>query len=318
MTDSQSQVYILKCFVNPFEAKPSFLIPLFQRKNEYYVQEIDSNNKVVQFHKVSTSSFSARHRNNRLVHLKEGDSAIFAFIFNDGAVEFETQTGLMPILSKRLPEISKHPYTFLEVAKFLGNNEERLNGITRLRNTLSYRNLEIANKLATIEMNDISQEGGKPLFTKVDVNILKHVDDDGFLSYWNLLSEVENLVNIYGKVYIRLKLARSFIGLSKNLKNVLMSFGFKSQKIGAESCEFPIDTYNISGLKQIQNYTVVLGARVLAEREILIGVCDELKIRKKYLKKDVRRIVKSKTGKDYFCEITDNLPLHSNINFEKE
>jgi len=318
MTETPSQIYILKGFVNPFEAKPSFLIPLFQRRNEYYVQEIDEDNKVVKFHKVSVSSFTTHYKNKRQVHLREGDMAVFAFIFGDGAVEFETQPILLPILSKRLPEIAQYPYTFLEVAKFLGDNDKRINGITRLRNILSYRNLDIANQLATIEMNELSQESGILLTTQIDSGVLKHVDDDGYLNYWNLLSEVENLVNTYGKIYVRLKLARSLIGLSKSLRNVLTSFGFKSSKIGTESSEFPVDIYNISGLKKIQSYTIILGARVFAEREILISVRDEMYIRKKYLKKDFRKIVKGKASKDYICEFTDNLPLHSNINIEKE
>jgi hypothetical protein len=319
MSNLPSRVYILDGFVNPLDAKPSFLIPLFHNKSEYYVQEIGDDYSVIKLHKVSYSrSLTTYYKNTHRTRIKEGDPAILAFIFKDGDIEFDTQSSLMGVLSKRLPEISEYPYTYLEVTKLLGDYKERVNAIIRLRNILSHRNSEIANKLAVIEFNEIFHEIGEIPSIYVDVANLKYTDADGYLSYWNLISEIENLADLYGKIYIKIKLVKSLIGISKGFRRVISSFGFKSQKIGQVSCEYPIDVYNINRLKQIQTHIVILEARVLAESEIIISVCDELTIRKKYLKKDTRKLVKSKNNKDYFCKITENSLLQPSLSTDKE
>jgi ribosomal protein L30/L7E len=292
--------YVLYGFFSPNDTPPSFVTPIFYDNNQIYIQEIDKEDKVTILHPIDRKSFPYKlKRINSSLRISQNYPAIYGFAFVNGETVFKTKQDISSILKRRLEELESHPFAYLNVLNFIGSVEGTRNAIYRIKNIIASRNKDLAGRLTNIEL--ISHQLDN---VAIDLaNIQKSADPQGYINYWNLFSELRNLIKLYGRVYIKCKIVRSIIGKKPKTKKLIKSLGFNSTKIGRQSSEIPINWGNLKMLKTISTHILITEVRVYAEKDIVIKACDPLAIQKRYYKKDQSKVTKGRRHKDYLFKV---------------
>lgn len=260
MTIDTESRELIGYILSPFQGETAgFLIPLFTGKEEYWVQNISANHKVkkfVQTNKPEEADLIRVEASDR-INLKENDSAIYSFAFNKQDIVVGKYNKVKENLSRRLRELSSHPFIRSEAATFIGDVQEYLNAVEEgAKNLKKIESMDsvIADDWWTGEYERISadifvgREDEKKKFIKFLNNSPQyifniHTNGDGGIGKTRLLIEFQKLCeNHSSDVFFNSELidfyhtgARTPIDImrliSKHLgKNLFPNFELKLQK----------------------------------------------------------------------------------------
>lgn len=293
--------YRLSAFLNPLQIRPSFLLPIFSYKNDFFVQESVDDKIINNFRKIQKDELED------LIYLKSikiqrcvGDAVIDGFIFSKNDYCIGQIASISGKLRNRLTELKAYPFIYLEVLNYLDELDNDPNAFYRLRNTLYHSNERIADKIVNRELD--RKEINSSNLGYFD---LKYSDESGCINYWDMFPQIFDLILEYNQVYIKLQLIRSKIGASKKLKNKIDSFGFRYSKLGSESPLILVNKYNFKNLKAINTHTVIISVSWFADKDYLIEANDVTSIMRRYKKRNPKKNVKSKIHKDYVVKFQE-------------
>jgi hypothetical protein len=130
---------------------------------------------------------------------------------------------------------------------------------------------------------------------------IKFADQNGYLNFWHLDAEVQHLIALYGRAYVRLKLLRGHSGRSPKVQRMLSGWGLLSKKINSESQLMPVDRHGWLALKTLRSVTMISEVQAHGEKEVLIKPVNPVSIQKRYFKKDSKKNLKGVDSRDYLC-----------------
>lgn len=195
--------------------------------------------------------------------------------------------------------MARHHFLYIDVLEYLGKYEEIDSELTKIEKVY-YLNPLISKDMVALERKCLTEKK-----TSEDINepVLKFADEDGFLNFWHLGGQIQHLIIRYGRAYVRLKLLRSHAGKSPKLRKMLSGLGLYTRKIDSESPLIPVDLHGWNAIKAISTMSMVSEVKTFGEQEISITPVDSVAIRKRYYKKNPKKIVKGMHAKDYFCTV---------------
>jgi Z1 domain len=155
-------------FVNPREALPAFLVPIFGTSSDPWIQDGGRYEVVQQFSPCSVQEgkiLPAHDHKGLSVEL--GKPFIHAFQFTNKRIEIGPKSAISNILAGRLDELTQFPFLMIDVLKFIDRRDTLPQAIEAAKRELTQYNPEIAEEWALVIQDDDSfYSGGKPMATQ--------------------------------------------------------------------------------------------------------------------------------------------------------
>lgn len=286
-------------YANPLGLSPSFVMPVFERDGIHVLQIAGEDEKITGFAAYRVNALGPITKLQRKVSVRRGDIALHGFIFGDESVDIIPKEELAKKLTMEKSRLARHHFLYIDVLEYLGKYDEIDSELNKIQKVY-HQNPIISKHMVALERKCLAE---KKTSKGIDEPLLKFVDEDGFLNFWHLEREIQHLIAICGRAYIRLRLLRSHCGTSPKVRKMLSGLGLHSKKIDSESHLIPVDQHSWLALKSISNMSMICEVQTYGEQEVSIKPVNPVSIRKKYYKKDSKKIVKGTHGKDYICII---------------
>jgi hypothetical protein len=290
-------------YLNPFEVIPNFVTPVVMAENKRYIVQNGPGERISAFQPLDQETEPFIKEIKHTYHLSVGSPAVYIFVFDEYNVVLGTANEVINELLKKLGKFENLPFTLLNIIEFISKKSNNTNYLEKFR-------LQTMRRIATSLSQGQNDIGVRWLQFEMISNFLKHVDRSGNINYWDLLNEIENLINKELNVYVQASLVRSTIGMSPKMKRSLSLIGLnidstnrRSYHVNSTGSPVLINQHNLSSLKHLANTGKVLitAAQIQTDITINIEINDLNATRKRYIKKDRRKIVKGNHAKDYLC-----------------
>lgn len=155
-------------FVNPRQALPAFLVPVFGTGSDYWIQDGKSDDSVSQFSPCTLTAekiMPPHHHKN--LSAKVGDPFIYAFQFVNGDIQVGPKTAIREILRQRIKEFHQFPFLVIDVLTFIGHSKPLAKAIETAKHELAIHDPEIAEDWArSMQDETLSNIGGKLMATQ--------------------------------------------------------------------------------------------------------------------------------------------------------
>src|SRR5260370_38207414 len=108
--------------INPTGVTPSFVIPLFQESDEFYIQRLDESERIRSFERIYLANEAKE--NTLWLDTRErrqaGDRRLYGFQFKNNDFIVGTKSELRQTLLERLAEVnsSERPFILISIAEF--------------------------------------------------------------------------------------------------------------------------------------------------------------------------------------------------------
>lgn len=297
---------------SPFQVKPSFVYPILESEGRTFFQDTDDNDRVVGFAPTEDSEVSDFHDIDGQRQVTIGEQAVYGFQFEDGKLILGTRQEVATQLFDRLHELTSHPFTLKSVISFI--TDVLPNKAFALTYMKKFVVESISNRFK-IDNEDLSR---KWLNLEVLSKVLRRTDSEGYINYWDLIDELDTLTIERGVIFIKVQLVRSQIGLTPKLRDCLTSFGFLSAKLNSESAPLKLDKYRLANLKMAARHVLVTEVRVPSEIEVIVRLVDPVATRKRYMKKDIKKVVQRRTHQDYSCGLPIEFTVDEQLSRDNE
>lgn len=117
-------------FADPVGTGFGFLTPIFGEQTEYFLQKIDTDNRIVAFIPCRPPKQVHKVPDLSVKRYSVGDNALYAFLSPDATTPvFDTKENLRQSLEKQLARLSAHPFLQIEVIGFLNKPSLMANAI---------------------------------------------------------------------------------------------------------------------------------------------------------------------------------------------
>jgi superfamily II DNA or RNA helicase len=153
-------------FINPRKAEPSFLVPVFEQDESFWVQNTNSEGRLIGFEPCDinlsdldatldsplslSKNLAATETIGFIVDSRPvvaaGEFPIFAFMFQDGKYEFGTLSEMRHALESRIEEFKAYPFVAIEVYEFLDRQELLVPAFEAARDLLRENDSSIAER----------------------------------------------------------------------------------------------------------------------------------------------------------------------------
>jgi hypothetical protein len=286
-------------YANPLGLSPSFVIPVFEWDGVHVLQIAGEDEKIEGFAVFRVNSLGPITELQKKVSVQRGDTALHGFIFGDKSVDIMPKEELTKRLIREKKRLSRDHFLYIDILKYLGEYEEIESELIKIEKIFR-QNPAISKDLVELERKCLAE---KKTSEDTDEPILKFADQDGFLNFWHLGTEIQHLIARYGRAYIRLKLLRSHSGRSPKVRKMLNGLGLCSKKINSESPLIPVDRYTWITIKAVSDMSMISEVKTFGKQEVSIKAVNSVSIRKRYYKKDLKKVVKGSHAKDYICII---------------
>lgn len=299
----------------PSNIRLGFLIPYFVSQDDKFVQLLDRDWKIVGFRKLVNDEIDQQVLiPSQKISVRLNDNAIFSYVFNDNTLICGDKPYLIKQFRARTTELSQFPRAYKEVLEFIGDLETSVAVIFQIHQLDRQNNSEIVDaptrtkiaylqdKVTRIQLRALESQS---VPVKQWNEHLEYADNEGFLNYWNIHNQVEQLIHNYGEVQLRLKLVRSQIGTSPKERNSLKAFGLSGKKIGTVTKPILVNIACRNRLRQVRNHVIVAEVKAYGWNEITIRPLDPVDIQKRYLKKNSKKVVQDTQHQDYVCIVKE-------------
>lgn len=288
-------------YANPLGFCPAFVTPVFDRSGTHVIQIAGADGRIEAFGAYDEDSLGPIKPFLQKVSVRRGDLALHGFIFAPETVVITTKNELMKKLAVEKPRLARHHFLYLDVLEYLGKYDEIDPALSKIQ-SIYRQNPAISQDLVALERRSLYQKkrpdaGEQP--------ILRFIDAEGFLNFWDLNEEVQHLIRLYGQAHIRFKLLRSHAGQSPKMRKMLTGLGLYPRKINSESRLVTVDRKSWPKLKVLSTMSMICEVQAYGQQEVSIKPLDPVAIRKRYFKKDPRKIVKGSHNRDYLCTLRD-------------
>lgn len=309
--EEQPQSARLVGYLNPFGVVPNFVTPVVSDGNERYLIRKKPTETITAF--VALDSESERHVQEILQphEVSIGSKAIYIFLLKDNEVIVDTAEGLALKLFENINQLQEYPRTLLSVLNFIKSKKSDLELIDDFR----YQTIQ---RIASSLMEKTKEIDYKWLRLEFLTTFLDHVDGNGFINYWHLLAELKNLADTNLEIHVQLMLVRSVIGMSPKLKDSLTATGIcissddtRRFHVNTLGNHIRIDRNNFNQLQQVieTGKAIIVEIQISGPVLIKIDILDSNSTRKRYIKKNRKKIVKGDHARDYLCRFDFNPDL---------
>jgi hypothetical protein len=110
-------------FVNPSERLPAFLVPVFGKPNDLWIQDSEGNGRLFQFSPYTSSSENVIPAGRHKLSAKVGDSLLYAFQFPNKAIEVGAKSQIQQLLTHQLDELREFPFLAIDVLRFIEKSD---------------------------------------------------------------------------------------------------------------------------------------------------------------------------------------------------
>lgn len=152
-------------FVNPREALPAFLVPVFGTVSDSWIQDGLRDDVVSLFSPcVVEADKITPPPNHADVWAEVGGLFLYAFQFSNGEIEMGPRKTVCETLSQRVEEFKQFPFLVIDVLKFIGDAKALPQAIERAKGELAIHDQDIAEDWArSMEDEILSTTGGKTM-----------------------------------------------------------------------------------------------------------------------------------------------------------
>ena len=137
-------------FVNPSERLPAFLVPVFGKPNDLWIQDSEGNGRLFQFSPYTSSSENVIPAGSHKLSAKVGDSLLYAFQFPNKAIEVGAKSQIQQLLTHQLDELREFPFLAIDVLKFIEKSDSLPAAILSAKERLALADPGIARQWALL------------------------------------------------------------------------------------------------------------------------------------------------------------------------
>jgi hypothetical protein len=135
-------------FLNPREALPAFLVPIFGTSSDPWIQDGDRDEVVQRFSPCSVPEGKLLPAQDRLVSAETDSPFIYAFQFTENHIEVGPKSTITKKLTERLQEFQQFPFLMIDVLIFIGHSSALPQAIEKAKHELAAYDPEIADDWA--------------------------------------------------------------------------------------------------------------------------------------------------------------------------